>query len=201
MHILVIDNYDSFVYNIVQLLRESALQPTFSVARNDAIPFERINDFDAFILSPGPGIPTEANGMPQLLKHYAATKPVLGICLGHQAIIENFGGEIINMGTPVHGHRSALRNLDADDSLYSGISEPVYVGRYHSWVARKDKMPQELIATAEDEDGNIMSVRHRTKPIFGVQYHPESFMCSHGQTIIDNWLATVNRQANHSSPI
>lgn len=185
--ILVVDNYDSFVYNLVQLLRESGR--AFDIVRNDCIPFDRLSDYRRLLLSPGPGVPQEAGELLRLIGQCHATHSILGVCLGHQAIGEYFGAEVRQLSLPKHGHASPLRILEPDDTLYRGVEDGTIVGRYHSWVLDRDTFPSCLHPTAVDEDGNIMSFTHRTLPVFGVQYHPESVITVQGQTIVRNWLS------------
>lgn len=186
--ILIIDNYDSFVFNIVQLLRESALCPQIEVVKNTDIPFHRLDSFQGIVLSPGPGIPAEAGSLPKLLEQCATTHPLLGICLGHQAIVEHFGGTIINLHAPLHGHCSHLKITDSTDPLLRGIGEGAAIGRYHSWSADPATLPPCLRVSATDEEGNIMAIRHTSLPIYGLQFHPESYISACGARIIDNWL-------------
>lgn len=192
MKLLLVDNRDSFVYNIVQILRESEFAPDFDVVCNDAIPFASVGAYDGLILSPGPGVPEEAGGLMELIGRCAGTHPVLGICLGHQAIVEHFGGRILNMPSPLHGHRTSLRITDPDDHVLKGVPDGAYVGRYHSWTADASSLPPCLKVTSFDEDGNVMSVRHTGLPIFGLQFHPESYISlDYGPRMVDNWLARV----------
>ena len=141
MRILIIDNYDSFVFNIVQLIKETAYKPLFDVVKNNAIPFDTLNHYQGIILSPGPGIPSEAGDLMKLIDLCATTHSILGICLGHQAIIEYFGGKIINLRAPMHGHRSYLTITDSTDSLFRNIKDGTAIGRYHSWSADKSSLP------------------------------------------------------------
>lgn len=185
--ILIVDNYDSFVYNLVQILRESGR--AFDIVRNDGIPFDRLSDYRRLLLSPGPGVPLEAGGLLRLIDLCHTTHSILGVCLGHQAIGEYFGAKVRQLSRPKHGHASPLRILEPDDALYRGVENGTRVGRYHSWVLDRDTLPFCLLPTAVDEDGNVMSFTHRTLPVFGVQYHPESVITVQGQTIVRNWLS------------
>ena len=185
--ILIVDNYDSFVYNLVQILRESGCD--FDIVRNDGIPFDRLSDYRRLLLSPGPGVPIEAGGLLRLIDLCHTTHSILGVCLGHQAIGEYFGAKVRQLSRPKHGHASPLRILEPDDALYRGVENGTRVGRYHSWVLDRDTLPSCLLPTAVDEDGNVMSFTHRTLPVFGVQYHPESVMTVQGQAIVRNWLS------------
>ena len=188
--ILVIDNYDSFVYNAVQLLRESDFKPEVEVVRNDCIPMGRLADYSGVVLSPGPGIPSEAG---QLMEAIDAViklrKPVLGICLGHQALAEAFGGRLVRLEAPLHGHASQLRLTDAGDVLWRGVVHPV-VGRYHSWTVDAGSIAASLRISSYDEQGNVMSFYHPALPIHGVQFHPESVITDCGRQLIANWLSS-----------
>lgn len=186
--ILVLDNYDSFTYNLVHYIKECTSVPV-EVFRNTAISIEDVAQYSKILLSPGPGIPSEAGIMPELLKTYGSSKNILGVCLGHQAIVEAYGGQIFNMDTVYHGVESELTILDFDCPLYSHISQNCKVGRYHSWNAVKETLPDCFIITATDEDGRVMSVRHKEHAVYGVQYHPESVLTPEGKQIIANWLA------------
>ena len=192
MRILIIDNYDSFVFNIVQLIKETAYKPLFDVVKNNAIPFDTLNHYQGIILSPGPGIPSEAGDLMKLIDLCATTHSILGICLGHQAIIEYFGGKIINLRTPMHGHRSYLTITDSTDSLFRNIKDGTAIGRYHSWSADKSSLPACLTVSSYDEEGNVMSVKHNNLPIHGLQFHPESYISECGSSIINNWLESIS---------
>ena len=173
--ILVIDNYDSFVHNAVQLLRESSEPVNITIQLNDRIDFEKFGDYDGILLSPGPGIPEEAGDLMAAIGQIVRQRiPVLGICLGHQALARAFGAELRQLSAPLHGHPTTLTVTDAGDLLLQKIAPPLIVGRYHSWVVDPDSMPEELIASSHDEAGHIMSFYHRNLPIHGVQFHPES---------------------------
>lgn len=192
MRILIIDNYDSFVFNIVQLIKETAYKPLFDVVKNDAIPFDTLNHYQGIILSPGPGIPSEAGDLMKLIDLCATTHSILGICLGHQAIIEYFGGKIINLRAPMHGHHSYLTITDSTDSLFRNIKDGTAIGRYHSWSADKSSLPACLTVSSYDEEGNVMSVKHNNLPIHGLQFHPESYISECGSSIINNWLESIS---------
>lgn len=192
MRILIIDNYDSFVFNIVQLIKETAYKPLFDVVKNDAIPFDTLNHYQGIILSPGPGIPSEAGDLMKLIDLCATTHSILGICLGHQAIIEYFGGKIINLHAPMHGHRSYLTITDSTDSLFRNIKDGTAIGRYHSWSADKSSLPACLTVSSYDEEGNVISVKHNNLPIHGLQFHPESYISECGSSIINNWLESIS---------
>jgi len=186
--ILVLDNYDSFTYNIVHYIKECT-DAHVDVLRNTAIHIQDVAKYDKILLSPGPGVPLQAGIMPALIATYGSQKNILGICLGHQAIIEAYGGHIYNMKQVFHGVETVLHNIDTTCPLYKGISDTCKVGRYHSWIAEKQTLPDCFIITATDEDGNIMSVRHKTHAVYGVQYHPESILTPEGKQIIANWVA------------
>ena len=190
--VLLIDNYDSFVFNIVQLIKETAYKPLFDVVKNNAIPFDTLNHYQGIILSPGPGIPSEAGDLMKLIDLCATTHSILGICLGHQAIIEYFGGKIINLRAPMHGHRSYLTITDSTDSLFRNIKDGTAIGRYHSWSADKSSLPACLTVSSYDEEGNVMSVKHNNLPIHGLQFHPESYISECGSSIINNWLESIS---------
>lgn len=188
----MIDNYDSFVYNAVQLLRESSDTVTIEVRHNDRIDLATLGNYDGVVLSPGPGIPEEAIGLMTAIREIVRKRiPVLGICLGHQALAESFGVILEQMPTPSHGHASTLTIIEANDPLLQGLKHPIVVGRYHSWILRPDTMPDELIVSSCDEQGNVMSFHHQTLPVRGVQFHPESCISNCGPELIRNWLATL----------
>lgn len=184
--ILVLDNYDSFTYNLIHYIKELTTD-TVDVFRNNEIAIEDVEQYDKILLSPGPGIPSEAGIMPQLITTYGATKNILGVCLGHQAIVEAYGGEIYNMPQVYHGVESTLQIIGIDE-LYSGFDSTFLAGRYHSWNAVKNNLPECFEITAVDELGEIMSVKHKTHTVRGVQYHPESVLTPEGKKIIKNWL-------------
>lgn len=191
MKILVFDNYDSFTYNLVHLVEKITGEKTH-VYRNDELPLENVKEFDKIILSPGPGIPEEAGLLLPLIKAYASTKSILGVCLGHQAIGQAFGGHLTNLDTVFHGVATPVhinRKLPAKDiKIFDGLADEIIVGRYHSWVVDKNNFPAELEITAEDDNGYIMALRHRTLDVQGVQFHPESVLTPEGERIMKNWL-------------
>ncbi len=189
--ILVIDNYDSFVFNIVQLLREAPETPLFDMVHNDCIDFTCLDKYGGLLLSPGPGVPSEAGELNHLIRKCGHSHSILGICLGHQAIAEVFGAGLLNLPFPLHGHHSVLTQVGGGDPLLDGLEMPAVVGRYHSWVVNPEAFPKDLQVTSVDESGNIMSLRHSGLPIFGVQYHPESYISNCGKVLISNWLRTV----------
>ena len=182
---IIIDNYDSFTYNLSHLLKE--LGASVTVVRNDKFKIEDLEQFDKIVLSPGPGIPSEAGLMPQVIKAYAGRKPILGICLGHQAIGEAFGANLLNIGNVVHGVATPA-HLTAQDYLFEGLPADLEVGRYHSWVVDENGLPDCLEVTSRSDDGYIMSMRHKEFDIRGIQYHPESVLTPQGKEIINNWL-------------
>lgn len=187
MKVLVLDNYDSFTYNLVQYIEEE-LDQEIDVFRNDEIKLSEVEEYDLIILSPGPGIPSEAGIMPALIKQYAAEKVILGVCLGHQAIGEAFGGTLHNLAEVHHGVETTMQRTKTDDVLLAGVPEAFNAGRYHSWVIDPETMPAELEITATGEYGGIMAFQHREYPLFGVQFHPESIMTEHGRLMIRNLL-------------
>ena len=182
---VIIDNYDSFTYNLSHLLKELGADVT--VVRNDMFRLEDLEQYDRIVLSPGPGIPSEAGLMPQVIKTYAGRKPILGICLGHQAIGEAFGARLLNIGNVVHGVATPA-HITVQDYLFNGLPKDIEVGRYHSWVVDDKELPECLEVTSRSDDGYIMSLRHREFDIRGIQFHPESVLTPQGKTIINNWL-------------
>ena len=187
MKILVFDNYDSFTYNLVHLV-EKILHYRVDVFRNDEIKLEEVNAYDKIILSPGPGVPSEAGLMLPLIKEYAATKSILGVCLGHQAIGEAFGGTLINLDTVFHGVATPIKILPVHSNILSGMDEVIEVGRYHSWIVDDKNFPGELEITAVDENGYIMGLQHKRYDVQGLQFHPESILTACGEKIMRNWL-------------
>jgi anthranilate synthase component 2 len=183
--VIIIDNYDSFTYNLVHYLED--LNAEVSVYRNDEFELNELDKFDKILLSPGPGIPEEAGLLLDVIKKYAPTKSILGICLGQQAIGEVFGGSLINLEKVYHGVSSKVK-LQKEDSLFKDLPIQFEVGRYHSWVINPDDFPDDLEITSVDENGEIMSIRHKTYDVKGVQYHPESILTPHGKKILENWL-------------
>ena len=185
--ILLFDNYDSFTYNLVHLV-EKILHIKVDVYRNDEIVMEKVKGYDKIILSPGPGIPEEAGMLLPLIKEYASSKSILGVCLGHQAIAEAFGAKLINLETVFHGIATPIKILDRNDPLYKGLDEIVEVGRYHSWIVSDKELPDELEIKAVDENNYIMGLKHKNFDVQGVQFHPESVLTPCGEKIIRNWL-------------
>lgn len=192
MKILVFDNYDSFTYNLVHLV-EKITNEKVDVFRNDQIPLEEVKNYDKIILSPGPGLPVEAGLLLPLIKEYAATKSIVGVCLGHQAIGEVFGGKLENLSNVYHGVATEMKTvngkqLTVNSKLFNGLKSPFLAGRYHSWIVSKENFPEELEVTAEDENGYIMAMQHKTYDVQGVQFHPESVLTPDGEIIMRNWL-------------
>ena len=186
--ILVIDNYDSFTYNLVHYIGKITDSP-LDVYRNDEISLEKISSYDKILLSPGPGIPVEAGICIDLIREYAPKKSILGVCLGHQAIGEAFGGRLINLNKVYHGVSSKINIIAASDPLYLGIPLQFEAGRYHSWIIDSKSIPGCLEVTCYDEEGLIMGISHKQYDVRGVQYHPESVLTENGLAIIKNWLA------------
>tara|TARA_R110002050_G_scaffold147861_4_gene273938 strand:+ start:1528 stop:2145 length:618 start_codon:yes stop_codon:yes gene_type:complete len=182
--ILVIDNYDSFTYNLVHYLED--LDCSVTVKRNDQIDLEEIEAFDKIVLSPGPGIPDEAGLLKAIISKYAPTKSIFGVCLGQQAIAEVFGGSLVNIDQVYHGIATKI-NIVKDDILFKGLPKEIEVGRYHSWVV-DPALPEVLVATSFDENGQVMSLRHKVYNVCAVQFHPESVLTPHGKKILENWV-------------
>lgn len=186
LKILVIDNYDSFVYNLVHYLEDLDCEVT--VKRNDQLTLEEVKDYDKILLSPGPGIPDEAGLLKAIIKEYAPTKSMFGVCLGQQAIGEVFGGSLINLDKVFHGVATKAKQTVKDETLFKDIPEEFEIGRYHSWVVAPEDFPEELEITSVDDNGQIMSLRHRTYDVRGVQFHPESVLTPEGKKMIKNWI-------------
>ncbi|MES2567666.1 MAG: aminodeoxychorismate/anthranilate synthase component II [Bacteroidota bacterium] len=184
--LLVLDNYDSFTYNLVHLI-EKVSDIQFDVVRNDKISIDEINNFQKILLSPGPGLPKNAGIMPELLKRYKSSKSILGICLGLQAIGETYGATLKNLDIVCHG-LAMPTHIISEDNLFKNCPTNFKVGRYHSWVIDPNSLPDELQITSIDNDGNIMALKHRTHDVKGVQFHPESILSEYGETIIRNWI-------------
>ena len=187
MKILVFDTYDSFTYNLVQLIKEIAVDAKVEVFRNDEITLEAVKAYDKILLSPGPGIPSESGLLLPLIKEYAPSKSIFGVCLGQQAIGESFGGSLSNLSKVYHGIATPI-HLTNSSSLFEGLPNTFSVGRYHSWIVNEKDLPSDLIITSKDEEGYIMSLEHKTYDVKGVQYHPESVLTPDGAKIIANWL-------------
>jgi anthranilate synthase component 2 len=186
MKIVIIDNYDSFTYNLAHLVKELGAEVT--VLRNDKFRMEDLQQFDKIILSPGPGIPEEAGYLLDVIKTYAGQKPMLGVCLGHQAIGQVFGGKLTNLSEVYHGIQSPGKLL-GNDYIFEGLPSTIQMGRYHSWVVDKQGFPSDqLEITAESEEGYIMALKHKKFDIHGIQFHPESVLTPDGRAIVNNWL-------------
>ena len=197
LKILVFDNYDSFTYNLVHLVEKITHQKV-DVYRNDEIPLEDVNRYNKIILSPGPGIPEEAGLLLPLIKQYAPTKSILGVCLGHQAIGQAFGGQLTNLTSVYHGIATPIsvnsNQLTVNRGLFAGLGNEFIVGRYHSWVVSEEGFPDCLEVTARDEHNFIMALQHKALDVQGVQFHPESVLTPGGETIMRNWISQGTRQ-------
>lgn len=188
MKIVIIDNYDSFTYNLSHMVKELGAEVT--VLRNDSFPIEELETYDKILLSPGPGIPKEAGLLLEVIRTYAGKKPILGVCLGEQAIGEVFGGKLTNLSEVYHGIQSPIR-ITASNYLFEGLPEEILVGRYHSWVIDRENFPDALEITAVSQEGYIMALRHKDFDVQGIQFHPESVLTPDGKKIISNWLNHV----------
>ncbi|HMG82542.1 MAG TPA: aminodeoxychorismate/anthranilate synthase component II [Ferruginibacter sp.] len=187
MKILVFDNYDSFTYNLVHLVEKITHQKV-DVYRNDQIPLENVKAYDKIILSPGPGVPGEAGLLLPLIKEYAPTKSILGVCLGHQAIGEAFGGKLTNLSSVYHGVATPIKIINQNSQVLHGLGDEVEVGRYHSWIIANEGFPAELEITATDDNGYVMALQHKKYDVQGVQFHPESVLTPKGEQMLRNWL-------------
>ena len=187
--VLVIDNYDSFTYNLVHLINEVGYEA--EVWRNDKFDLADVDKYDKILLSPGPGIPEEAGLLLDVIKTYAPTKSIFGVCLGQQAIAEVFGGTLLNLGRPMHGIATPVTVVDGDEPLFWECPQTINVGRYHSWVVSKDNFPSCLKITARDHKNEIMALRHETLDVRGVQFHPESVLTEYGKQMMENWLTST----------
>jgi len=184
--VLVIDNYDSFTYNLVHLVNEIGYE--VEVWRNDKFELGDVDRYDKILLSPGPGIPEEAGLLLEVIKAYAGKKSIFGVCLGQQAIAEAFGGNLLNLGRPMHGIATPINVLDPEELTFKDCPEVINVGRYHSWVVDTADLPSVFTVTATDKDGQIMALRHNEFDIRGVQFHPESVLTEYGKQMMQNWL-------------
>ncbi|HXR83415.1 MAG TPA: aminodeoxychorismate/anthranilate synthase component II [Hanamia sp.] len=191
MKILIFDNYDSFTYNLVHVV-EKIIHAKVDVFRNDKVPLEKINEYDKIILSPGPGLPSESGLLLSLIKEFASSKSILGVCLGQQAIGEVFGGKLINLKEVYHGVATKIKVNEKrtifENDIFKSLPDELEVGRYHSWIVDKNNFPQELEVTSTDENGYVMSLRHKKFDVQGVQFHPESVLTPDGERIMRNWL-------------
>ena len=185
--VLILDNYDSFTYNLVHYVKE---HPNFEVDvfRNDQISLDDVAQYNTIILSPGPGLPNEAGILKAVIKKYATTKKILGVCLGMQAIGEVFGGDLVNLDNVFHGVATPIKVTKPEDLLYKDLPNKFNVGRYHSWVIANANFPKELEITSTEENGQIMSLKHNDYPLYGVQYHHESMLTEYGKKMIFNFL-------------
>lgn len=188
MKILVLDNYDSFTYNLVHIIRQLGYGDHMKVIRNNHMEVEEVSDYDKILFSPGPGIPDEAGIMKEVIHAYAATKSMLGVCLGHQGIGEVFGAQLYNMPVVRHGVTARVEVISDDEILFNAIPHAFHVCLYHSWAIREDSIPESLRITARDEHGAVMGIGHNLYDIRGVQFHPESILTEHGIKMIKNWL-------------
>jgi anthranilate synthase component 2 len=187
MKILVLDNYDSFTYNLVQYI-ERVVKQAVDVKRNDQLLLEEVALYDKILISPGPGIPVEAGLTLELIREYGSHKSILGVCLGHQAIAEAYGGSIKNLSTVYHGVTGQMKQLVEDEYLFEGVPRVFDAGRYHSWVVEHQTLPRDLEITVENDEGYIMAIRHREHDVKGLQFHPESVLTEYGGRMILNWL-------------
>lgn len=189
MKLLIIDNYDSFTYNLVQLVEQSGITD-YLLVKNDRLLLVESRAFDKAIISPGPGIATEAGELMQFLKIFYQKKSILGICLGYEAIAELFGGKLVQLAEPLHGARNKGKVLKMD-RIFQGLPEEFYIGHYHSWIVEENGMPAELEILMKDDTGLPMAFRHKTYNLTGLQFHPESVMTEYGQEMIRNWLELI----------
>ncbi len=187
MKILVIDNYDSFTYNLVHIL-ESISNLQVTVVRNDQIEMDQLTVYDKILISPGPGLPEDAGIIEKVIREYARSKSILGVCLGHQAIVHAFGGKLVNLDRVFHGVATDVTVTKPADVIFEGIPTTFKAGRYHSWIADSGSLPDELEVIAVDVDGVIMGIKHKDHNIRGIQFHPESILTEYGKQIINNWV-------------
>ena len=185
MKVVIIDNYDSFTYNLSHLIKSLGAEVT--VVRNDQFELQDLEQFNKIVLSPGPGIPSEAGLLLDVIRTYAGKKPILGVCLGHQAIGEVFGGKLVNLSDVFHGVATPC-HIVADDPIFSGLERDITIGRYHSWVVSNEDLPECLEVTAVSDEGQVMALRHKSLNIRGIQFHPESVLTPDGKKMIQNWL-------------
>ncbi|MEM6298154.1 MAG: aminodeoxychorismate/anthranilate synthase component II [Bacteroidota bacterium] len=186
--ILVLDNYDSFTYNLVQYLEELT-EDKITVKRNDAITVDAVAAFDKIILSPGPGLPKESGILCDLIQTYASQKSILGICLGHQAIAEVFGGELYNLPRVSHGQEVEMEVLEPKNRLFESIPQTFAGGLYHSWAVKEESLPEDFVPTVKSKTGILMGISHTSHDLHGLQFHPESVLTPAGKTILKNWLS------------
>jgi len=188
MRILVLDNYDSFTYNLVHIIRELGYDADMDIFRNDKISIEEVNKYDKILLSPGPGIPSEAGIMLDLIKKYGPSKSILGICLGHQGIGEVYGAQLFNMTEVLHGVETSVEIIQSNDYLFAGVPKKFRVCRYHSWALEANSVNGQLIINSTDEKGIVMGLSHKNYDLRGLQFHPESILTENGIRLIKNWL-------------
>ncbi|MEZ5056756.1 MAG: aminodeoxychorismate/anthranilate synthase component II [Saprospiraceae bacterium] len=188
--VLLIDNYDSFTFNLVQMLEEAGCQH-LDVVKHDEVTLESVKDYDKIVFSPGPDLPYTAPIMADVLKVYGSSKNILGVCLGHQAIGTFYGAQLIQLPNVIHGIEKSIEWNNPEESLFRDISKPMAVGVYHSWVLEEQNFPPELEIIAKSSDGLIMAIRHKTNSVFGIQFHPESYLTPMGSQLISNWLKST----------
>ena len=196
MRVLIFDNYDSFTYNLVQLVEQCG-KADVVVKKNDQVTLHDVEQFNGIVFSPGPGLPHDVPLMMEIIRHVGETVPVLGVCLGHQAIAEAFGGTLKHLHTIYHG-TTIRTKVFVPDVLFRHIPDIFDAGLYHSWAVDEIGLPDELEITARGESGNIMAIRHRVWPVRGIQFHPESIMTPHGQQMIENWLSDCQAYVKNS---
>jgi anthranilate synthase component II len=187
MKILVLDNYDSFTYNLVYIIRSLGYRNQMDIYRNDKIDLNKVSEYDLILLSPGPGVPKDAGIMPELIRQYGATKNILGVCLGHQAIGEAYGAKLVNLSEVVHGLATDVE-VKQEEQLFQGLPDKFKIGRYHSWVIDPKNLSHELEVTAKSLDGQIMAIKHIKHQVRGIQFHPESILTEFGYEMIQNWI-------------
>ena len=188
MKILVFDNYDSFTYNLVHIIRELGYGGQMDIVRNDKIHLEEIDVYDKILLSPGPGVPKDAGIMEKLIEEYGPRKSIMGVCLGHQGIAEVFNAQLYNMPIVLHGITTETHILASEDFLFEGIPEEIKVCRYHSWAVVPETVQGDLEITAVDNEGVVMALRHKNYDVRGLQFHPEAYLTEHGKLMVENWL-------------
>lgn len=188
MKILVLDNYDSFTYNLVYMLGQVSDNHSIDVFQNDELSIDQIGKYDKILLSPGPSLPDDAGIMKDVVKKYAPSKSILGVCLGHQGIAEVFGAKLNNLSPVLHGHQGRLKIEQQSDPLFSNIDSGVTIGQYHSWTVDESSIPQELEVIATDQNGLVMGIRHVIYDVRGLQFHPESIMTEQGAQLLNNWI-------------
>ena len=188
MKILVFDNYDSFTYNLVHIIRELGFGDQMDIVRNDKIELEEVDVYDKILLSPGPGVPKDAGIMEKLIEEFAPRKSIMGVCLGHQGIAEVFNADLYNMPIVLHGITTETRILATEDFLFKGIPEEIKVCRYHSWAVVPETVDGDLEITAVDNEGVVMALRHKRYDVRGLQFHPEAYLTEHGKLMVENWL-------------